>query len=35
MSKQEKKRQKVYDLRNAETKPNSLCLLYIKQSNIL
>ena len=31
MSEQEKKRQRIYDLLNAETKPKFLCLLYTKQ----
>ena len=31
MSEQEKKRQRIYDLRNAETKLKFLCLLYTKQ----
>ena len=31
MSEQEKKRQRVYDLLNAETKPKFLCLPYTKQ----
>ena len=31
MSEQEKKRQGIYDLLNAETKPNFLCLSYTKQ----
>ena len=31
MSEQEKKRQRVYYLLNAETKPTFLCLLCIKQ----
>ena len=31
MSEQEKKRQRIYDLLNAETKPMFLCLLYTRQ----
>ena len=31
MSEQEKKRQRIYDLLNAETESNSLCLPYTKQ----
>ena len=31
MSEQEKKRQRIYDMLNAETKPNFLCLPYTKQ----
>ena len=31
MSEQEKKRQRIYDLLNAETKPKFLCLPYTKQ----
>ena len=31
MSEQEKKRQRIYDLLNAETKPNFLCLPYTKK----
>ena len=31
MSKQEKKRQRIYDLLDAETKLKFLCLLYKKQ----
>ena len=31
MSEQEKKRQKIYDLLNTETKPTFLCLPYTKQ----
>ena len=31
MSEQEKKRQRIYDLLNAETKSKFLCLLYTKQ----
>ena len=31
MSEQEKKRQRIYDLLNAEAKPKFLCLPYIKQ----
>ena len=31
MSEQEKKRQRIYDLLNAETKLKFLCLLYTKQ----
>ena len=31
MSEQEKKRQIIYDLLKAETKPKFLCLLYTKQ----
>ena len=33
MSEQEKKRQRIYDLLNAETKPKFLCLTYTKQRN--
>ena len=33
MSEQEKKRQKIYDLMNAETKTKSLCLPYTKLRN--
>ena len=33
MSEQEKKRQRIYDLLNAETKPKFPCLLYAKQGN--
>ena len=32
MSEQEKKRQKVYDLLNAETKPDLLCLCIIDKA---
>ena len=32
MSEQEKKRQRIYDMLNAETKPNFLCLPYTKQN---
>ena len=35
MSKQEKKRQRIYDLLNAETKPKFLCLPYTKQRKSL
>ena len=35
MSDQEKKRQRIYDLLNAETKPNFLCLPYKKQKKFL
>ena len=31
MSEQEKKRHRIYDLLNAETKPKFLCLPYTKQ----
>ena len=31
MSKQEKKRQRIYNLLNTETKPKFLCLPYTKQ----
>ena len=31
MNEQEKKRQRIYDLLNAETKPKFLCLPYTKQ----
>ena len=31
MNEQEKKRQRIYDLLNAETKPKILCLPYSKQ----
>ena len=31
MSEQEKKRQRIYDLLNAETRPQFLCLPYTKQ----
>ena len=34
MSEQEKKRQRVYDLLNAETKPKFLCLPYTKQRKL-
>ncbi len=34
MSEQEKKRQRIYDLLNAETKPKFLCLLNTKQRKI-
>ena len=34
MSEQEKKRQRIYDLLNAETKPKFLCLPYTKQRKI-
>ena len=33
MSEQEKKRQRIYDLLNAETQPKFLCLPYKKQRN--
>ena len=32
MSEQEKKRQRIYDLLNAKTKPKFICLLYTKQT---
>ena len=35
ISEQEKKRQKVYDLFNTETKPNFLCMLYTKQRKFI
>ena len=35
MSEQEKKRQRVYDLLNAETKPKFLCLSETKQTFFL
>ena len=31
MNEQEKKRQRIYDLLNAETKPKFICLPYKKQ----
>ena len=34
MSEQEKKRQRFYDMIDAETKPNFLCLPYTPQRNI-
>ena len=34
MSEQEKKRQRIYDLLNAETKLKLLCQLYTKQRKI-
>ena len=35
MSEQGKKRQRIYDLLNAETKPKSLCSPYTKQKIFL
>ena len=34
MSEQEKKEQRIYDLLNAETKTNFLCLPYTKQKKL-
>ena len=34
MSEQEKKQQRIYDLLNAETKPKTFCLPYIKQRKL-
>ena len=35
MSKQENKRQRIYDLLNAGTKSKFICLLYTKQRNFI